>query len=128
VTTFVDRCKRPVLPEVQAMRAEARQSGGSTCGFEYGDSGHRPRERASHKKMTNSFEGLDRGVPGSANGISECTADPACFVCGEENPHGLHLLFQAEGRARTRHLDCVRWLESYKGIIHGGSSRRFWMK
>ena len=46
--------------------------------------------------------------------------NPACFVCGEENPHGLHLGFQTEGRrAFARWTPCVG-SESYKGVIHGG--------
>lgn len=44
----------------------------------------------------------------------------ACFVCGEENPHGLHLAFQADGdRASTVWTPRIGW-ESFQGIIHGG--------
>jgi acyl-coenzyme A thioesterase PaaI-like protein len=46
--------------------------------------------------------------------------NPACFVCGEENPHGLHLAFQTDGhRASATWTPRAGW-ESYKGIIHGG--------
>ncbi|MDR3751179.1 MAG: PaaI family thioesterase [Terracidiphilus sp.] len=46
--------------------------------------------------------------------------NPACFVCGEENPHGLHLAFQTDGhRASAAWTPQTGW-ESYKGIIHGG--------
>ena len=44
----------------------------------------------------------------------------ACFVCGEENPHGMHLGFQADGRrASARWTPTAGW-ESFQGIIHGG--------
>jgi uncharacterized protein (TIGR00369 family) len=46
--------------------------------------------------------------------------NPACFVCGEENLHGLHLEFQAYGRrAFARWTPTAGW-ESFHGIIHGG--------
>ncbi len=46
--------------------------------------------------------------------------NPACFVCGEENPNGLQLAFLAEDRrASTRWVPSAGW-ESYKGVIHGG--------
>jgi uncharacterized protein (TIGR00369 family) len=44
----------------------------------------------------------------------------ACFVCGDENPQGLHIEFLAEGRrSSATWTPCAGW-ESYKGIIHGG--------
>lgn len=44
----------------------------------------------------------------------------ACFVCGEENPHGLHLAFQAAGdRASAVWTPRIGW-ESFQGVIHGG--------
>lgn len=46
--------------------------------------------------------------------------NPACFVCGEENPHGMHLGFQADARhASARWTPTAGW-ESFQGIIHGG--------
>jgi acyl-coenzyme A thioesterase PaaI-like protein len=46
--------------------------------------------------------------------------NPACFVCGEQNPNGLHLVFQADGqRAFATWTPRAGW-ESYQGIIHGG--------
>ncbi len=46
--------------------------------------------------------------------------NPACFVCGEENPNGLRLSFRAEGgRASATWTPRARW-ESYKGVVHGG--------
>lgn len=46
--------------------------------------------------------------------------NPACFVCGEENPNGLHLAFHAENlRTSATWTTSALW-QSYKGIIHGG--------
>lgn len=46
--------------------------------------------------------------------------NPACFVCGEENPTGLHLAFQSDGdRASAVWTPRIGW-ESFQGIIHGG--------
>lgn len=48
-------------------------------------------------------------------------SNPACFVCGNANPRGLRLHFQASG------ADCVEapWMpspewEGFRGIVHGG--------
>jgi acyl-coenzyme A thioesterase PaaI-like protein len=46
--------------------------------------------------------------------------NPACFVCGEENPNGLHLAFQSDGRSASAKWATTAGWESYKGIIHGG--------
>jgi len=43
-----------------------------------------------------------------------------CFVCGADNPHGLHLKFHAEdGEIRADFHPDARH-EGYRGIIHGG--------
>lgn len=77
---------------------------------------------------------VERGnhVPGSAFTSGGDTArpsrravallNPACVVCGQENPHGLHLEFQAEqdtSIARAPWTASVGW-ESFQGVIHGG--------
>lgn len=46
--------------------------------------------------------------------------NPACFVCGEENPNGLHLAFQAENQRTSATWTASAQWQSYKGIIHGG--------
>jgi len=44
----------------------------------------------------------------------------ACYVCGEENQHGLHLAFQVDdGRASAVWTPRIGW-ESFQGVIHGG--------
>lgn len=44
-----------------------------------------------------------------------------CFVCGRENPIGLHLQFftDAENRVHARFTPCLEH-QSYPGILHGG--------
>ncbi|NMC86023.1 MAG: PaaI family thioesterase [Anaerolineaceae bacterium] len=44
-----------------------------------------------------------------------------CFVCGIENPHGLHIDFTSdgEGRAYAEHV-FPKEFEGYPGIVHGG--------
>lgn len=43
-----------------------------------------------------------------------------CFVCGVDNPHGLHLKFRVEdGEIRADFPPDARH-EGYRGIIHGG--------
>lgn len=46
--------------------------------------------------------------------------NPACFVCGEDNPNGLHLDFQTDGRRASATWTTGAGWESYKGVIHGG--------
>ena len=46
--------------------------------------------------------------------------NPACFVCGVENPNGLHLTFHVDGRRASAKWATTAGWESYKGIIHGG--------
>ncbi len=46
--------------------------------------------------------------------------DHFCFVCGRENPSGLHLEFQlSEGRVRTEFIS-EKIYQGYKDIVHGG--------
>jgi uncharacterized protein (TIGR00369 family) len=43
-----------------------------------------------------------------------------CFVCGKENPRGLHLDFvHAPGHLETT-LKTEEWMQGYVGIVHGG--------
>ena len=46
--------------------------------------------------------------------------DHYCFVCGEENPSGLHLQFSAnKGKIQTEFLP-RKIHQGYKNIVHGG--------
>jgi hypothetical protein len=46
--------------------------------------------------------------------------NPACVVCGQENPCGLHLEFQTDGDVSLAHWTASAGWESFKGVIHGG--------
>jgi uncharacterized protein (TIGR00369 family) len=46
--------------------------------------------------------------------------NPACFVCGEENPKGLHLIFQSGGGRASATWTASAHCQSYMGIVHGG--------
>lgn len=43
-----------------------------------------------------------------------------CFVCGEANPHGLHVQFYFDGTDAHTELIAAPWQEGYKGLLHGG--------
>ena len=46
--------------------------------------------------------------------------DRHCFVCGPENPAGLHLTFEAaDGKARTE-ITLSPDHQGYAGVVHGG--------
>ena len=46
--------------------------------------------------------------------------NPACFVCGDESPQGMHLRFETHGRgASAEWIPTAGW-ESFQGVIHGG--------
>jgi uncharacterized protein (TIGR00369 family) len=46
--------------------------------------------------------------------------DHHCFVCGEKNPHGLHLKFSInEGKVSSEFVP-QKIHQGYKNIIHGG--------
>ena len=51
----------------------------------------------------------------------QALANPACVVCGTENPHGLQLRFDylEDGVAGANWTPTPNW-EGFKGIIHGG--------
>lgn len=43
-----------------------------------------------------------------------------CFVCGEENQHGLKARFFWDGHKAVTELDAQEMFEGYPGIFHGG--------
>ena len=43
-----------------------------------------------------------------------------CFVCGEENLHGLQARFFWDGNKAFTELDAAEMFEGYPGIFHGG--------
>ncbi len=46
--------------------------------------------------------------------------NPACFVCGEENPHGMHLQFHTHDRGASAQWTTTAGWESFQRVIHGG--------
>jgi acyl-coenzyme A thioesterase PaaI-like protein len=45
----------------------------------------------------------------------------ACFVCGVENPNGLHLCFYSTGSGKvTASFTATSEYQSYPGVLHGG--------
>jgi len=75
-----------------------------------------PEQRVS--LLPNSIPSADVRPADAAPGNE--TLNPECFVCGGENPNGLHLDFQAEGQRASATLTARVGWESYKGVIHGG--------
>ncbi len=50
----------------------------------------------------------------------ELKRDNYCFVCGDENPRGMHLKFQREnGRVYSR-FSLPKYYQGYDNVIHGG--------
>lgn len=43
-----------------------------------------------------------------------------CFVCGDQNPHGLQAIFHYDGHEVTTTVTARADLEGYAGIYHGG--------
>ncbi len=46
--------------------------------------------------------------------------DNYCFVCGEENPYGLHIKFSLEDNKVKAEFIPQKTYQGYKDIIHGG--------
>lgn len=50
----------------------------------------------------------------------ELRRDNYCFVCGDENPKGMHLKFERRnGRVYSR-LSLPKFYQGYDNVIHGG--------
>ncbi len=50
----------------------------------------------------------------------ELRRDRYCFVCGEENPRGMHLKFERRnGRVYSR-FSLPKFYQGYDNVIHGG--------
>jgi len=43
-----------------------------------------------------------------------------CFVCGDENPHGLQARFYVDGDRAVSEIKADDMFEGYRGIYHGG--------
>lgn len=53
--------------------------------------------------------------------MRELIADRMCFVCGPDNPHGLHATFEATQDCKaTGRFDPREHHQGYAGVLHGG--------
>lgn len=52
--------------------------------------------------------------------MQEVVKYPHCFVCGDQNPHGLKAKIFFDGTEAFCELDAVARFEGYAGIYHGG--------
>ena len=46
--------------------------------------------------------------------------DGHCFVCGEKNPAGLHLVWRVEDRATFTEFTPDKRYQGWKNVVHGG--------
>jgi uncharacterized protein (TIGR00369 family) len=46
--------------------------------------------------------------------------DGYCFVCGGDNPQGLRLAWQTDGRQATAQFTPQRVHQGWRGVVHGG--------
>ena len=51
---------------------------------------------------------------------SEFPQFPNCFVCGQENDHGLHTHWQSDEEKVTSQLTTQDWMAGYEDVVHGG--------
>jgi len=50
----------------------------------------------------------------------EIERDSYCFVCGRDNPAGMHLEFKREGSVVRARFSLPREYQGYNNLIHGG--------
>jgi len=50
----------------------------------------------------------------------ELVRDNFCFVCGRENPKGMHLKFRRESGKVFSRFSLPEYYQGYGGIVHGG--------
>lgn len=52
--------------------------------------------------------------------LNDTTDYQRCFVCGQRNPFGLHLVFQQEANSITADFQPREEHQGFPGILHGG--------
>jgi len=52
--------------------------------------------------------------------LNDTTDYQRCFVCGQHNPFGLHLIFRIEGDAIVSDFQPRAEHQGFPGVIHGG--------
>ncbi len=62
-----------------------------------------------------------RGSEEAGRRVLRARPNSGCFVCGEDNPHGLHIRFErTEGGEAVAEWIPGRTMEGFEGIVHGG--------
>ncbi|MBD3258715.1 hotdog fold thioesterase [candidate division GN15 bacterium] len=59
-------------------------------------------------------------IPDDKDGLREVAKYRHCFVCGEDNQHGLQAKFYFDGKQAISSLTATDAFEGYRGIYHGG--------
>ena len=52
--------------------------------------------------------------------LNDTTDYQLCFVCGQRNPNGLHLVFRQEGKTVVSDFQPREEHQGFPGIVHGG--------
>jgi acyl-coenzyme A thioesterase PaaI-like protein len=52
--------------------------------------------------------------------LNDTTDYQRCFVCGQRNPYGLHLVFRVEGDSVVADVQPREEHQGFPGVIHGG--------
>ncbi|MBA2679014.1 MAG: PaaI family thioesterase [Ktedonobacteraceae bacterium] len=52
--------------------------------------------------------------------LNDTTDYQRCFVCGQRNPYGLHMLFRLEGTTVVSDFTPSEEHQGFPGVIHGG--------
>lgn len=52
--------------------------------------------------------------------LNDTTDYQRCFVCGQRNPYGLHLVFQVDGDSVVADFEPREEHQGFPGVIHGG--------
>src|SRR5579864_3726600 len=52
--------------------------------------------------------------------LNDTTDYQRCFVCGQRNPFGLHLVFRVEGDSVVADFQPREEHQGFPGVIHGG--------
>ena len=53
-------------------------------------------------------------------GVHAWEDDGRCYLCGKDNPEGLHLEFRLDGRELETALTAEARHQGYKNVLHGG--------
>jgi len=63
---------------------------------------------------------IDRDESGTFDAFDTVRADHACFGCGDDNPIGLHLRFEADGDGVRTSFVPSSAHQGFDRVVHGG--------